>query len=212
LAVGLIKHRLRDQFGDAIGSTYKVVGEPVSLPDAQSLADEDPFQFQAWALGLVGARTAQSARKGADKGIDGNLYFHDDPQGKTKRIILSVKAGTNVSVSMVRDLVGTVQREKADIGVLITMASPTAPMTKEAALGGFYVSPMGGKHPKIQILTVADLLAGKGIDYPSRWQRSDKTFKKARRIETEAPTLPLSALVTPLDEDMPGVDGPHGLD
>lgn len=197
LAIGLIKHRLQDQFGPAVTATYKVVGEPVSLPDAERLAREDPFQFQAWALGLVGARTAQSAKKGADKGIDGTLYFHDDPQGKAKRILLSVKAGVNVNVAMVRDLVGTAAREKADLGVLLTFTKPTGPMSTEAADAGFYSSPMGGKHPKIQILTIEELLAGKGIDYPARSQRADLTFKKARRIASEAQALPLSAFIAP---------------
>lgn len=199
LAIGLIKHRLQEQFGPAITETYSVVGEPVSLPDAARLAAEDPFQFQAWALGLVGART--EVKKGADRGIDGVIYFHDDPQGKAKRIILSVKAGANVNVAMVRDLVGTVTREKADLGVLLTFTKPTRPMETEAADGGFYVSPMGGKHPKIQILTVRDLLAGKGIDYPTRSQRSDLTFKKARRIVAEVQALPFSALIEDGPED-----------
>jgi len=197
LAIGLIKHRLQEQFGPAIVNSYNVVGEPVSLPDAARLAADDAFQFQAWALGLVGARKEGSSKKGADRGIDGTLYFHDDPKGKAKRIILSVKAGANVSVSMVRDLVGTVTREKADLGVLISFTKPTKPMETEAADAGFYVSPMGGRHPKIQILTIEELLAGKGIDYPTRSQRADLTFRKARRIVSEVPALPLSAFIAP---------------
>lgn len=195
LSIGLIKHRMQDQFGPAIAKTYRVIGEPVSLPDAALLAAEEPFQFQAWALGLVGARKESSASKGADHGIDGTLYFHDDPKGTTKRIILSVKAGKNVSVAMVRDLVGTVTRESANIGVLLTMTPPTAPMVSEAASAGFYTSPMGGKHAKVQILTIAELLNGKGIDYPARSQRSDVTFRKARRIVSEVQALPFSALI-----------------
>jgi len=174
---------LRDQFGDAITTTYRVLGEPVSEPDAERLAEDDPFQFQAWALGLVGARTAHSARKGADRGVDGNLYFHDDPKGHTRRIIFSVKGGSNINAAMIRDLVGTITREKADIGVLITMTAPTSQMLKETTSAGFYTSPMGGKHAKIQILTIADLLAGKGIDYPSRSQRADVTFKRASKLQ-----------------------------
>jgi len=85
---------------------------------------------------------------------------------------------------MVRDLVGTVTREKADIGVLITMTKPTDPMRKEAAAAGFYASPMGGRHQKIQILTIEQLLNGGGIDYPSRFQRVDRTYKKAPRVES----------------------------
>ncbi len=197
LAISLIKHRLQEQFGSQIASTYRVIGEPVSLPDAERLAAEEPFQFQAWALGLVGARTAQSAKKGADKGIDGNIYFHDDPRGKVKRIILSVKGGENVNSGMVRDLVGTVTREKADLGVMVTFAKPTKAMEKEAIEAGFYNSPMGGKHPKVQIFTIEELLAGKGIDYPTRSQRADLTFRKARRIASEVQELPLSAFIAP---------------
>lgn len=91
LAISLMKHRLQDAFGDA--AKYKVIGEPVSLPDAEQLAEEDPYQFQWWALGLVHARPAEQ-KKGADKGIDGRIYFHDEGAGgKTKQVILSVKAG-----------------------------------------------------------------------------------------------------------------------
>lgn len=191
LAIGLIKHRLQDQFGEAISQTYTVIGEPTTVPDAEALAQGEPFQFQAWALGLVGARTAHSAKRGSDKGVDGNLYFHDDPKGRTKRIVLSVKAGQNIGPAMVRDLVGTVIREKANIGVLVTMAEPTGPMKKEAASAGFYVSPMGGKHAKIQILTIPELLSGKGIDYPARSQRADLTFKRANRVTPEPEALSL---------------------
>lgn len=200
LAINLIKNRLQGHF-EGRPPDYVVIGEPVSLSDAARLAADDPFQFQAWALGKVYARTAHSAKKGADRGVDGNLYFHDDAKGTTRRIILSVKAGENVHVLMVRDLVGTMTREKADIGVFITMTQPTAPMIKEAASAGFYTSPMGGKHPKIQILTIADLLAGKGIDYPTRSQRADLTFKKARRIVSGVESLPFSAL---LPDEQPG--------
>lgn len=191
LAIGLIKHRLYDQFGSAIAATYDVVGEPVSLPDAQRLAEDDKFQFQAWALGLVSARNAQSAKKGADRGVDGNLYFHDDPQGKTKRVILSVKGGENLNVAMIRDLRGTIERENAEIGVLIALNEPTRPMEKEAISAGFYQSPMGGKHPKIQILTIEDLLGGKGIDYPARSQRANLTFRQAKRKATVVEALTL---------------------
>lgn len=182
LAVGLIKHRLRDAFGDAV--QYEVIGEPTSLPDAQVLADADPFQFQAWALGLAGARTAASAKKGADKGIDGRLYFHDEGEsGKTKQAIFSVKAG-HVTVSHVRDLGHVAAREKAQIGVLISMQESTKPMRTEAAGAGFYDSPWGTKHPKIQLLTIAELLEGKGIDAPP--SRDIRTFKKAPRAKSKS--------------------------
>ena len=185
LAVNLIKTRLRDHFGDAVQNTYKVIGEPVSLADAAELAKQDPFQFQSWALGLVGARVATSAKKGADRGIDGRLYFHDDKSGQTRQIILSVKAGENVNVTHIRDLRGVLDREKAEIGVLISMEPPTKPMLKECADAGFYKSPhLEDSFSRIQILTIEQLLDGKQVAYP-RWV--DATFKKAPKSEDEQP-------------------------
>ena len=151
LAVALMKHRLKDAFGNKL--KYRVIGEPVSLPDARTLAEQNRYQFQWWALGLVGARPFEQ-KKGADKGIDGRLYFHDEAdnaRSKTKQIVISVKSG-KVGVKDVRDLRGVVEREKAQIGVLISMEKPTSAMRKEAASAGFYKSPWG-KHPIMQILT-----------------------------------------------------------
>jgi hypothetical protein len=99
LAITLIKHRLFDAFGTA--TEYSVIGEPVSLTDAQALADQDPYRFQWWALGLADARPVEQ-KKGADRGIDGRLYFHDEPK-TTRQIIFSVKAG-HTNVAHVRDL------------------------------------------------------------------------------------------------------------
>ena len=190
LAVTLIKHRLRDAFGEEVA--YQVIGEPVSVPDAQTLAEQDPYQFQWWALGLVGARPIEQ-KKGSDRGIDGRLYFHDEAEGgKTKQVILSVKGG-HTNVAHVRDLRGVVERERADIGVLITMQEPTSHMRSEAAGAGFYHSPGWNKnYPKLQILTVAELLAGKGIDMPPLRQ-VNATFKKAPRAKrSSAQTMSMS--------------------
>jgi len=179
LAITLIKKRLRDAFGEAIDKAYTTVGEPVSLPDAEALAKQDPYQFQWWALGLIHARPVEQ-KKGADRGIDGRIYFHDEHDAKsaTKQIIISVKAGST-TVSQVRDLVGVLDREKAAIGVLISMQEPTQPMRAEAASAGFYETPgQEGKHyARIQLLTIAELLAERRVDYP---QFSHKlTFKPA---------------------------------
>ena len=180
LAVTLIRCRLRDTFGDEVH--YKVIGEPVSISGAMSLAKENPHQFQWWALGLVGARPVEE-KKSAHGGIDGRLYFHDEARDrKTKQIIFSVKPG-RVSVSHIRYLRGVIEREGAQMGVLITMLRPAKGMTDEALSAGFYESATRQKrYPRIQILTVEDLMRGKRVDCPPL-KRTNVTFKKAPKAK-----------------------------
>ena len=193
LAISLIRYRMGDSFGK--DCKFEVIGEPTSLPDAAALAEQDPYQFQWWTLGLVKARPAEQ-KKGADRGIDGRLYFHDEGKGgKTKQVIFSVKAG-KVTVSHIRDLVGVISREKAEIGAFLSLETPTSPMRREAASAGFYESPWG-KHPRIQLLTIEDLLGGKSIDYP---QDTDVTFKKAQRVR---PNPSEKQEILPLEGDSP---------
>lgn len=186
LAVNLIRTRLRDAYGDDV--SFRVIGEPESVADAEELAASDPYQFQWWALGLVGARPAET-KKGADRGIDGRLYFHAGETGKTDSVIISVKAG-HVTVSQVRDLRGVIERDKAAIGVLISFEEPTQPMRREAASAGFFTS-RWGQFPRIQLLTVAELLDGRRIQYPAI-TRGNVTYKaapRAARKVAEAPSL-----------------------
>ncbi len=195
LAITLMKHRLKTAFGDR--AEHKVIGEPADLEGAEALAAEDPYQFQWWALGLLGARPVEQ-KKGADRGIDGRLYFHDEgPGGKTKQVIFSVKAG-KVTVSQVRDLVGVINREKAEVGVLISQESPTRDMKKEAATAGFYRSPFTGKdYPRLQLLTIEEILGGARVEIPST-QGMDVTFKRAPRVKAEgSENYPLFARETP---------------
>ena len=192
LAIGLIKKRLSDAFGPEIKATYDVIGEPTDYAGAAALATEDKYQFQWWALGQVGARPADQ-KKGADCGIDGRLYFHEDDSGQSKQIIFSVKAG-GVTVSQVRDLRGVIEREKAEIGVFICFEEPTRPMLREAAEAGLYRSASIDRttYPRLQILTIQQILDGKQPEYPLH--RRDATFKKAPRSRPAAAenlTLPL---------------------
>ena len=162
LAINLIKHRLMDSYGDTV--PFAVVGEPTDVASAQDLAASDPYQFQWWALGLVGARPAEQ-KKGADHGIDGQLYFHEQTGAETKQVVISVKAG-GTGVNHVRDLRGVIERENAALGVLITMQDPTRPMRQEAAEAGSYADAWGQRYPRLQLLTVGDLLAGKKVEMP----------------------------------------------
>jgi len=149
------------------------------------LSVENKYQFQYWALGLCGARPTEGIKKGADRGIDGRSYFHDDNSGDSKQIIFSVKGGHNIGVSEVRDLIGVLQREKAEIGVYISFEEPTKPMLREAAEAGFYTSPDSSKYPRVQLLTVKDLIEGnKSLQRPLHVR--DVTFKKAPRSRPAA--------------------------
>ena len=187
LAVGLIKKRLADAFGSEVKATYEVIGEPTDYAGAARLAEEDKYQFQWWSLGLVGARPAEQ-KKGADRGIDGRLYFHDDRSGKSRQILFSVKAG-GVSVTQIRDLRGTLEREHAEIGVFLCFEEPTKPMLREAAEAGFYRSADGTTYPRIQILTIEQVLAGKQPEYPLH--RMDATFKRAPKARKSGENLKL---------------------
>lgn len=178
LAISLIEKRLNDAFP---GIKYEVHGTPKDLAGARDLADRDKYQFQWWAVSLVNAVPYGGKKKGADTGIDGIIYFK--PDGKTtEKAIVSVKGGANVGVAMVKDLIATVDREKAKIGVFITLAEPTKPMEKEAVTAGFYQTDYG-KFPKIQILTIKDLFDGKKPHMP--WL-DPATFKKAAREDMSA--------------------------
>ena len=178
LAIGLIEKRLRDAFPNVQFTTH---GVPQYLEGAKNLAArgrEDKnyyFEFEKWALSLLNAQPGNLSKKGADRGIDGNLYF-----GKTSRAIVSVKAGDNVGVSMIRDLVGTVQRENAEIGVFLTLTEPTRPMLTEAAAAGQFTEDGFAPVPKIQIVTIEQALQlrDRAVQIPAR---RDDTFKKAAR-------------------------------
>jgi len=156
LAISLIEKRLRDAFP---GIAFDVHGTPKDLEGARALAARDKYQFQWWAVSLVNAVPYGGKKKGADSGIDGHIYFKPDGR-TTEKAIVSVKGGDNVSVLMMRDLAHVVDREKACIGVFITLAEPTAPMKTEAVKAGYYETEFG-KYPKIQILTIRELFEGK---------------------------------------------------
>ncbi|MBI1868583.1 MAG: restriction endonuclease [Methylocystis sp.] len=178
IAIRLIRRRLIDAFPQA---KFDVLGVPRDLGAAQELANADKHQFQLWALSMIEAQPFKGGRKGADGGVDGYLYFK--PDGKTtEKAVVSVKGGGNVGVSMIRDLIATVDREDAKIGVFLTLEDPTTTMRREASAAGLYTSPLHGKFEKIQILTIEDVFAGARPHMP--WI-DPSVFKKAKREQLE---------------------------
>ncbi|ESX06799.1 DNA methylase [Mesorhizobium sp. LSJC268A00] len=159
-AITLIERRLRKIENV---QKFEVSGRPTDLAGARDLARRDKHQFQWWASWLLGAQTYES-KKGADRGIDGNIYFANGPYG-FGRIIVSVKGGEHLGPAMVRELSGVVQREEdANMGILVTLAEPTKAMLSDAAGAGFVERSAHGRLPRVQIVTVGDLLDGR---YPA---------------------------------------------
>jgi DNA modification methylase len=178
LAIALMRNRLQTAFGAAL-SPFEVIGDPKDLESAAALAAEARYQFEWWALGLVDAWPAQDKKKGADSGIDGYISFFDDNSGKAKRIIVQVKSG-HVGAAQVRDLKGALEREKAAVAVLVTLEEPTKPMKTEAVSAGFYDSEhFKGEYPRVQILTIRELLDGAKVRFPQMGVGA--TFKPAPR-------------------------------
>ena len=176
LAINLIKWRLKNQYNLEAGKDYDVIGEPQDLAGAKVLALQNRYQFQWWALSLIDARPYGDKKKGADTGIDGFIYFIEN-QDVINKAIVQVKSG-NVSVKDIRDLGHVVDREKAAMGIFITLNKPTRPMIEESAKKGFYIFPITKqKMPKIQILTIEEILSGKSHHIPLSYK--ENSFKKA---------------------------------
>jgi site-specific DNA-methyltransferase (adenine-specific) len=183
LAIALIRYRLTDMFGADL--QFEVKGVPEDLKAARYLAQSDRYQFQWWALSLIKAKPmggdGKEGKKGSDRGIDGTINFVDDASKKLKRVIVQVKSG-KVKSGDIRDLKGTLDREKAQIAVFLTLEPPTKEMAVEAVSAGYYESTgWGRKYPRIQILTVEDLLKGATVQMPPAWG----TFKQAERVEDD---------------------------
>lgn len=190
LAVGLQKNRLLDMFGLKPRIDYDVRGEPTDLGAAQELAASDPYQFQFWAVSLINAQPqggkagSKQGKKGADRGIDGVITFSEG-RDEYGRVLVQVKGGKNVSVRDIRDLRGTIEREQSAIGVFITLAPPTREMRTEAADAGVYTSQLWQRtFPRLQIVTIEDLLLGQGLDLPP----SIDPFKRAPRVQNGSAT------------------------
>jgi hypothetical protein len=186
LAISLIEKRLKDAFGQRC--QFEVHGTPKDLDAARDLAERDKYQFQWWAISLVDAQPFQGKKKGADTGIDGLKFFYDLQDDEARKIVISVKGGS-LKADDVRALNHVREREKADIGLLISLHSPTAKMKADAASAGIYHGGADGKtqYPRIQLLTIAGLLGGgQRAEHPDYVKNVN--FKKAKRETTKQQT------------------------
>ena len=184
-------------FADPVRPGGEENAQPAS---AAALAEQDRYQFEWWALGLVDARPANDKRRGADAGVDGYINFFDDNSGRPKRIIAQVKSG-HVNRGMIATLKGDMDGEKAEIGVFITLRPPTEPMRQEALSAGIYTPEHfpDQQYPRLQILTIEDLFNGHTVAYPRA--AVPATFRQAprrRRNQPQQTNLGLTITPSPL--------------
>ena len=194
LAINLIKNRLKKSFPK---SSFVVEGEPKDIDGIKELARKDRYQFQWWALNLIenahpshaSASNPKEGKKGADEAVDGWIRFADKAEGHYEKIVIQVKSG-HVAVKDIRELRDTIPRQGAVIGIFITLEEPTSEMIKEVKITDPYISPLWKhEYPKIQILTVEQLLKGVKPDIPSTtvnvFQEAEKIRKADRTKETK---------------------------
>ena len=188
LAVALMKNRLKTAFDLEPRRDYDVVGEPQDAGSARALWEQDPYQFQFWAVSLLEAQPQQEQRRGSDRGVDGLLYFLDGPRRTPHKVVVQVKGG-HVSSPQIRDLKGVVEREKAALGLFISLEEPTRDMRTEAASGGLFHSDLWDRdYPKIQIRTVAEMLEGNDFELPPR-PAAYQPAQRVRRSQGRQPPM-----------------------
>jgi DNA modification methylase len=165
IAVDLIIKRLRHRYGDNIASTFTTNGIPTDIEGANALFARNPFDFERWAVSFVNGEPNE--KQVGDKGVDGRIRFHRGGS-VTGLAAVSVKGGHQINPAMVHQLVGALQQERADMGVLITMGKPTAGMVEAAHAAGTYEhEPTGNRYPRVQIITVPELFEGRRPNMPT---------------------------------------------
>lgn len=164
LAIDVITKRLLHMYGSGVFDAIERAGIPKDLGGAHALFDQSPLEFERWAVSMINAEPNQ--KQVGDKGVDGVARFPLGT-GKIGKVLVSVKGGKTINPAMVRDLSGTIEARKAQMGVLITLAPATRGVTDAINHGGVFTHPANGQqYPRLQHITVADLLAKKRPEVP----------------------------------------------
>jgi len=189
IAIKLVRERL-----NAMNANYDVYGFPKDLDSARKLAQDSAhdgrYQFQFWALAELGAKplgsdsSGKKGKKGADRGIDGIITFIDKKIAR-QEVLVQVKSG-HVTSGQIRDLRGVIERENAAMGIFITLDPPTREMRTEAISAGYYELQNHEPFPRLQIVTIEDLLAGRLPRLPSL----SSTYRRGKVAELGARSQP----------------------
>lgn len=162
LAVDVLKQRIEKDFNEEEDVDFEIKGEPEGMAGAERLAEENKSEFQKWIISKIGGTPNEDMS--GDEGIDGFLYFKDG--GKDRVAIIQETVSKSVSPGKVRDFKGTMERDNAPMGVFITMKEPTKGMKKEANTAGTYEDSFGNEYPRIQFITVEEIMEGEKPDIP----------------------------------------------
>ncbi len=161
------KIRLEDRLGLKEGIDFIIEGVPHTLEGARDLWKRDKYHFQKWAVEQIDGFV--TSRKTGDGGIDGRLYF-DRGGNNLESMILEVKGGQNINISVIRDIRGAMEREGVPMAGLIVMDAlsdrKAANFQMEMAAAGD-LDHRGVPYPRMQMLTVPDILEGKRFSTPS---------------------------------------------
>ena len=209
-AVRLIERRLKANFGSQFA--VPIDGIPADLASAEALAEKDPYGFQQWAVGELGCQLWNDGKKGADTGIDGEMWFLSGP-GNAGRLLAQIKGGKNTGAPKVREFRAVLEREKAQMGIFFSRTEPTADMRKEAA--SFGIHRIGSTTlPRLQLVSLPSWFAGQRPQMPMPLQlnvpkdKSSPQRKRAKRpdpkqpqftfaVEGTLPKLPKGQVVNP---------------
>lgn len=195
IATSLVQQRLFDSFqardtrllskdDPAQRRAFSVEGLPTDLAGAKLLYEKEPTHkdFEMWAVGLIPAIPQE--KKGSDRGIDGIAYFHDNPK-KPSKAVVQVKGG-HIIPNQIRDLIGVMTTEKAQLGFFVCLENPTKPMRDAALAAGYYQPPsgVGRRVEALQIRTIQDLLEGRNFDFPL--YGSNVSYSRASQMQEDA--------------------------
>lgn len=182
-AMRVIREERFPKLGLKLDKDYEMVYRPRDITAAEAFAKEQPFQFQDWVIQILHGEVNQQLS--GDKGIDGRLYFRDSSDGPLRPIIVSVKGG-KLKAPFIRELAGAVSSERAPMGVLVVIHPHSKQMVRDAARYGFF-NCSHGSFPKIQIVTVKQILGEERLDLPPIHRM---TWKKRSRRAASQLSLP----------------------